>query len=183
MTRSIHASADEQQLARATALVALGAPLPVLESETRLPRERLQRLYRKHHRKSPAEEISPVPMDWFMKWQPNTHASLFLNIYDFLAKAGDLEDQDALVWSYQLYREQLRVLDLPEVLSITHAWRLVKYVDEGQLMLKPCNRCHGSFVVHTLTLFEVFLCTLCQTPGHEPHSAHLQACAHAERLN
>lgn len=183
MARTNNTSGQQQEMARAATLVKLGATLQVLESETKLPRQRLLRLYRDIYKKQPPAAMSPIPTDWFMKWQPNTHASVFLNVYDYLATASDLDEQEALVWSYRLYLEQLKVLDLPEVLSIDHAWRLVKYVDAGQLTLKPCNLCEGSFVVHTLDLHELFVCNPCQAPSRARNAAGVRPCTSAHRLN
>lgn len=174
---------DKQDIARAAALVKLGAQMQLLESETKLPRETLLRLYQSVHKKMPPKGMLPFSSDWFMKWQPNTHASVFLNVYDYLAHATDLDEVDALVKSYQLYLEQLKVLDLPEVLSVTHAWHLVKFVDAGILTLKPCTRCQGAFVVHTLDLHEQFLCILCHLPDRGRHGGDVISAAKAERLN
>jgi flagellar transcriptional activator FlhC len=183
LARSNKSSSEERELVRAATWVQLGATLQMLESETKLPRERLLRLYQAICRKPPPAGVSPIPADWFMQWQPNTHAAVFLNVYEYLATAGDLDEQDALVLSYQLYREQLKVLDLPEVLSLAHVWRLVKYVDAGQLMLKPCHRCEASFVVHTLDLHELFVCDPCQAPAQVRNGAGIRGRATAQRLN
>jgi flagellar transcriptional activator FlhC len=156
-------SGDEQENARASALVKLGAQLQVLESATKLPRERLLRLYKDIHKKSLPTQMAPIAMDWFMNWQPNTHASLFLNLYACLEQVSRLDEVETLVRSYRVYQEQLRVLDLPEVLSVTHAWRLVKFVDSGILALTPCTRCQAAFVVPTPDLHEMFVCLLCRT--------------------
>lgn len=174
---------DQRDIVRAAALVKLGAQMQLLEAETKLPRETLLHLYKWVHKKLPSKGMLPFSSDWFMKWQPNTHASVFLNVYDYLAHATDLDEVDALVKSYQLYQEQLKVLDLPEVLSITHAWHLVKFVDAGILTLKPCTRCQGAFVVHTLDLHEQFLCIRCHLPDRSRHSGDVIASAKAERLN
>lgn len=157
-------SGDERQIARAAALVKLGAHLQLLECATRLPRERLLGLYKEIHKKSPPAHAAPIPMDWFMSRQANTHASLFLNLYACIEDAGTLDEVESLVRSFRVYQEQLRVLDLPEVLSISHAWRLVKFVDAGILALTPCTRCQAAFVVPTPDLHEMFVCAPCQTP-------------------
>jgi flagellar transcriptional activator FlhC len=140
-----------------------GKPVPVLKSASRMTRQRLSRLYWDIHKKALPAELLAVPTDWFMDWQSNTHATAFLNVYEYLVNAGELEGQDVLVWSYRLYLEQLRVLDLPKVLSLAHAWRLVQYVDSGMLMLEPCNHCQKSFVVYTTELHAHFVCLHCKT--------------------
>lgn len=167
-------SSEAREIAHAAALVKLGAPLQVVESETRLPRERLLRVYQDTLKKLPAREMAPIPVDWFMTWQANTHASVFLILHDCLSHTSDLDEVDALVCSYQVYREQLKVLDLPAVLSITHAWRLVKFVDAGMLALTPCTRCEGAFVVPTPALHAPFVCVPCQAPSRGASAAAVQ---------
>src|SRR3954470_4468562 len=96
---------DAREVARASALIELGAPLQVLEAETKLSRERLLRLYKELQGKSPPKGMLPFSTDWFMTWQPNVHASLFINIYRFLDKTTELEEIDAIIKAYQLYLE------------------------------------------------------------------------------
>ena len=60
----------------------------MLESETELSRERLLRLYKELRGKSPPKGMLPFSTDWFMTWQPNIHASLFLTIYRYLRAAA-----------------------------------------------------------------------------------------------
>ena len=77
---------EARQISRAVALIQLGARLQVLESETDLSYERLLRLYKEVAGKSPSKGQLPFSTDWFMTWQPNIHASLFLNIHEYLNK-------------------------------------------------------------------------------------------------
>ena len=81
-----------KQIDTAVELIKLGARLQVLESETDLSYERLLRLYKEVAGKSPSKGQLPFSTDWFLTWQPNIHASLFLNIYEYLSKASSLED-------------------------------------------------------------------------------------------
>ena len=78
---------EAKQISRAVALISLGARLQVLESETDLSYERLLRLYKEVAGKSPSKGQLPFSTDWFMTWQPNIHASLFLNIHEYLNKS------------------------------------------------------------------------------------------------
>ncbi len=73
---------DSRQVDRAVALINLGARLQVLESETDLSYERLLRLYKEVAGRSPSKGQLPFSTDWFLTWQPNIHASLFLNTYE-----------------------------------------------------------------------------------------------------
>ncbi|NJM31935.1 MAG: flagellar transcriptional regulator FlhC [Limnobacter sp.] len=161
--KSILSEAAQIQLA--TELIELDARLQVLESETQLSRERLLKLYKEIKKKSPPKGMLPFSTDWFMTWQPNTHSSLFVNIYNVLIKSSDIEDIEAVIKAYRLYLEQISQLGLPEVLSLTRAWRLVKFFDAGMLTTAPCKTCCGNFVVHTYELVNDYVCGLCNMPS------------------
>ena len=93
---------ESKQIQRAIALIKLGARLQVLESETDLSYERLLRLYKEVQGESPARGMLPFSTDWFMTWQPNIHASLFLNMYEYLQKSTDIESIDAIDMIFDL---------------------------------------------------------------------------------
>ena len=97
---------EAKQIERAVQLIHLGARLQVLESETDLSYERLLRLYKEVSGKSPSKGQLPFSTDWFMTWQPNIHASLFLNIHEYLNKAAEMDEIDTVIKAYQLYQEQ-----------------------------------------------------------------------------
>jgi flagellar transcriptional activator FlhC len=107
----------------------------------------------------------PFSTDWFMTWQPNIHSSLFLNIYEYLDKSSELEEIDAIIKAYELYLEQIRAQGLEPLLSVTRAWRLVKFVDAGMVTLTPCCKCSGKFVTHTFELTKDYVCGLCEPPA------------------
>jgi len=161
--RSILSEAAQIQLAKE--LIQLDARLQVLESETQLSRERLLKLYKELKHKSPPKGMLPFSTDWFMTWQPNIHSSLFVNIYHTLIKSAEIEDIEAIIKAYRLYLEQIRALGLPEVLSLTRAWRLVKFFDAGMMTTTACTACHGRFVVHTFELVDDYVCGLCNMPS------------------
>ena len=126
---------EARQISRAVALIQLGARLQVLESETDLSYERLLRLYKEVAGKSPSKGQLPFSTDWFMTWQPNIHASLFLNIHEYLNKVAEMDEIDTVIKAYQLYQEQTQAQGLEPLLSVTRAWRLVKFVDNGMLSM------------------------------------------------
>jgi flagellar transcriptional activator FlhC len=133
------------QIERAVTLINLGARLQVLESETDLSYERLLRLYKEVAGKSPSKGQLPFSTDWFMTWQPNIHASLFLNIHEYLNKVAELDEIDVVIKAYQLYLEQ--VGPGPGAAAVvTRAWRLVKFVDNGMLRRLGCI--FGVYIVH-----------------------------------
>ncbi len=156
---------EATQIKLATDLINLDARLQVLESETTLSRERLLKLYKELKHKSPPKGMLPFSTDWFMTWQPNIHSSLFMNIYQALIKTSDMEDIEAIIRGYKMYLEQVGELGLPEVLSVTRAWRLVKFFDAGMLTSAQCINCHGRFVVHTFELTSDYVCGLCHMPS------------------
>ncbi|MEZ5649158.1 MAG: flagellar transcriptional regulator FlhC [Burkholderiaceae bacterium] len=156
---------DNRQMHRAISLIELGARLQVLQAETNLPYERLLRLYKEVAGRSPSKGQLPFSTDWFMTWQPNIHASLFFNIYQYLIKATEIDDIDALVKAYKLYQEEVRMTAVEPLLSITRAWRLVRFVDAGMIGTTRCVRCSGSFITHPYELGKSYVCGLCQPPA------------------
>ncbi|WP_298927210.1 flagellar transcriptional regulator FlhC [uncultured Ramlibacter sp.] len=159
---------DSRQLGRAVQLIELGARMAVLESETSLSHERLLRLYREVTGQSPSKGQLPYSTDWFTSWQPNIHASLFLNIYENLNKTCDLDQIDLITKAWQLYEADVKALGVEAMLSITRAWRLVKFVDSDMLCLTPCTHCGGHFVTHSHEYgkgFKAFVCGMCEPPA------------------
>ena len=161
--RSVVTEGQEIQLA--TDLVNLGARLQVLEAETGLSRERLLKLYKEIKGESPPKGMLPFSADWFLTWQPNIHASLFLDIHRYLNERTKLTGINAVVKAYRLYLEHVAAHDLDHVLSFTRAWTLVRYVEAGMLSTTPCTRCSGQFVVHTQDLNKNYVCGCCQPPS------------------
>ncbi len=168
---------EARQIGLASDLIKLGARLQVLESETTLSRERLLKLYKEIQKKSPPKGMLPFSTEWFMTWQPNIHASLFMNLYQSLITSSEIDEIEAVIRAYKLYREYLVQLEMPEVLSITRAWRLVKFVDAGMLTTTGCKECKGHFVVHTFELTKDYVCGLCNMPSR----AGKTKCSHGAR--
>ena len=156
---------EAKQIERAVTLIQLGARLQVLESETDLSYERLLRLYKEVSGKSPSKGQLPFSTDWFMTWQPNIHASLFLNIHEYLNKVAEIDEIDTVIKAYQLYQEQTTAQGLEALLSITRAWRLVKFVDNGMLTMTKCSKCGGHFVTHPHEIAKHYVCGLCCPPA------------------
>ncbi|MCL4744234.1 MAG: flagellar transcriptional regulator FlhC [Burkholderiaceae bacterium] len=156
---------DSRQLQRAIALIGLGARLQLLQSETSLPYERLLKLYKEVAGRSPSKGQLPFSTDWFIGWQPNIHASLFFNIYEYLQKASAIDEVEALMKAYQLYVAEVSTNGVEPLLSITRAWRLVKFVDSGMLCLTACKRCGGNFINHSYELSANYVCGLCEPPA------------------
>jgi len=156
---------ESRDINLAVQLIQLGARLQVLESETSLSYERLLKLYKEVQGKSPSKGMLPFSTDWFMSWQPNIHSSLFLNIYEYLNKTSAIDEIDAVIKAFELYIEKTQALGIEAVLTITRAWRLVKFVDAGMVQLTSCSCCGGKFVTHTNELTADYVCGLCNVPS------------------
>ncbi|MDX3904128.1 MAG: flagellar transcriptional regulator FlhC [Pigmentiphaga sp.] len=165
MARAKSVLSEARQIEIASELIRLDARLQVLEADVRLSRERLLRLYREIRGKSPPKGMLPFSTDWFMTWQPNVHASLFMNIHRHQLGLADTTPVEALIRAYRLYLEQIRQLGMPEVLSITRAWRLTRFFDAGMLGMTACTCCGGEFVTHSFELAHQYVCGLCNMPS------------------
>lgn len=156
---------EAEHIRVASELIQLDARLQVLESETALSRERLLRLYKELKGKSPPKGMLPFSTDWFLTWQPNTHASLFMNIRHFLAKNSKLDNIGLTIRAYRLYQEEIGILGLEPVLSITRAWRLVKFFDARMLKMATCRCCKGHYVADIYDLNHHYVCGMCNLPS------------------
>ncbi|MDX1670165.1 MAG: flagellar transcriptional regulator FlhC [Limnobacter sp.] len=156
---------EAQQIQVASRLIRLQARLQVLEACTSLSRDKLIRLYKEIHHKSPSKGQLPFSTDWYVCWQSNIHSSLFMNFYQSLIKCCELDDTEALLKAFQLYQEQIALMGESEVLSITRAWRLIQFFNSGMMTTTTCTRCQGQFVTHTFELKAHFECGLCNMPS------------------
>ena len=157
---------DGEQIRLASQLIELGARLQVLEAETTLSRERLLRLYKEIRGVSPPKGMLPFSTDWFVSWQPNIHASLFINIHHYLVQHAGVIGIEAVIKSYRLYLEQIDFTTKQgPVLSLTRAWTLLRFFDSQMLNLASCSECHGQFVSHTFDLHQNYRCGLCHPPS------------------
>lgn len=156
---------EARQIQMAIELINLGARLQVLEAETTLSRERLLRLYKEVKGVSPPKGMLPFSTDWFITWQPNIHASLFIEIWQYLKSHSTVEGIDAAIKAYRLYLEHVALNQMEPVLTFTRAWTLLRYFDSGMMKTTACTRCAGEFVVHTHDLHDNYVCGLCAPPS------------------
>jgi flagellar transcriptional activator FlhC len=162
--KSVITEAQEIQLA--IELIKLGARLQLLGSETSISRERLLSLYKELKGISPPKGMLPFSTDWFITWQPNIHASLFLNIHQYLVEHAHINGIEAIMKAYRLYLEQVEVEENGEaVLSLTRAWTLVRFFECNMLTTQHCQECSGKFVVHKFDLNHNYTCGLCNPPS------------------
>jgi flagellar transcriptional activator FlhC len=162
--KSVVTEAQEIQLA--IELIQLGARLQLLENEVSLSRERLLKLYKELKGVSPPKGMLPFSTDWFLTWQPNIHSSLYINIYKFLVEHAGATGIQAVMKAYKLYLEQMPPEPGEEpLLSLTRAWTLVRFFHGNMLMLAPCGKCQGKFVVNALDLNNDYQCGLCHMPS------------------
>jgi flagellar transcriptional activator FlhC len=162
-TKSIVSEGREIQLA--TELIQLGARLQMLEAETHLSRERLLKLYKEVKGESPPKGMLPFSTDWFLTWQPNIHASLFMSFHRFMRQNAGSSGLDAIIKAYRLYLDHLRDNGMEQVLSLTRAWTLVRFFDARMLKLARCTRCSGQFISDAFDLTDKYVCGLCHVPA------------------
>jgi len=177
--KSVVTEANEIQLA--AELIHLGARLQVLEAETNLSRERLLKLYKEVKGVSPPKGMLPFSTDWFLTWQPNVHASLFMSFHGFMLENTHLRGLGAVVKAYRLYLEHIELHGMECVLSITRAWTLVRFFDANMLQTATCKECAGHFVAHALDLTNDYVCGLCHVPARAGKTKQHAATAAANR--
>ncbi|WP_322032182.1 flagellar transcriptional regulator FlhC [Paraburkholderia sp. J76] len=156
---------EAREVLRAIELIQLGARMPVLEKELTLSRNRLIRLYRELKNASPPKGMLPFSADWYFTWLPNIHASLFYNIYLFLADRAKCSRLDALTRAYRLYMEHCESAETERVLSFTRAWTLLRFFEGGLLTLSTCTVCSGRFVRHIRDAHKPIACCICVPPA------------------
>ncbi|MDR1312078.1 MAG: flagellar transcriptional regulator FlhC [Burkholderiaceae bacterium] len=156
---------DVQDVQLAIDLIKWGARLQLLEQETSISRERLIKLYKEIRGVSPPKGMLPFSTDWFLTWQPNIHSSLFMNIYHYLREHAGMSGVRAILKAYQLYHEQVMPESGEPLLSLTRAWRLVRFFESKMLQMTHCTKCSGRFVTHTYELHRRFVCGLCHLPS------------------
>ncbi|MDO8925627.1 MAG: flagellar transcriptional regulator FlhC [Sideroxyarcus sp.] len=156
---------EAREIQIAVDLIELGARLQLLQEETALSRERLLRLYKEVKGESPSKGMLPYSTDWFMSWLPNIHSSLFMGVHQYLVKNAGVSGVEALVKSYRLYLEQVRISMGEPELSITRAWFLIRFFDAKMMQMTECKECGGQFVVHTNELCAEYSCGICRPPS------------------
>lgn len=175
--KSVVSEAREIQLA--IELIELGARMQLLEAEIELSRERLLKLYKEVRGESPPKGMLPFSTDWFMTWQPNVHASLFMSYFNFLREHSQLKDLEAIIKAYRMYLETLELHGHEAVLSLTRAWTLVRFFEAKMLQLATCRDCGGQFVTHAYELTQDYVCGLCNIPARAGKSKRAQPANHA----
>ncbi|MBT9496753.1 flagellar transcriptional regulator FlhC [Zoogloea oleivorans] len=156
---------EAQDIQKAVDLIRLGARMQMLEVETSLSRERLLKLYKEVRGVSPPKGMLPFSTDWFMSWQPNIHASLFMAFHRFIRTHAKLEGLEAIVHAYRLYNEHIESFEMEQVLSLTRAWTLIRFFDASLLQSAKCTCCGGEFVAHAFDPTHAYVCGLCHVPS------------------
>lgn len=156
---------EARDIRLAIELIELGARLQLLEAETKLSRERLLKLYKEVRGESPPKGMLPFSTDWFMTWQPNIHASLFVAYYRFFEKHTQLRGLELIIKAYRMYLEQTRRGGMEAVLSLTRAWTMVRFFEAKMLQMATCNECGGAFVAHAHDPVKGYVCGLCHMPA------------------
>ena len=73
--------------------------------------------------------------------------------------------------AYKLYSEQISVCGVEPLLSITRAWRLIRFIDNNMLATTKCSKCGGHFVTEPYENARHFECGLCAPPARAGKSA------------
>ncbi len=155
-----------EEIYLAMELVNYGARLQLLEAETSLSRERLLKLYKELRGVSPPKGMLPFSTDWFLTWQPNIHASLFMNIHQYLTKYAEVQGIEATLKAYKLYLDQMQLSpNQGPLFSLTRAWMLVRFFESKMLTLTCCSKCGGHFVSYKYNLHKNYVCGLCHMPS------------------
>ena len=156
---------EGNQIKFSVELIEMGARLQLLLEETSLSRERLTRLYKEVKGKSPSKGMLPYATDWFVGWTPNIHASLFMNIVEYFQRNVGVLGTEALIKSYKVYLEQMKIEGETPVLSITRAWVLLRFFKAKMMRMTACKECGGEFVIHTDDLCKYYVCGICHKPA------------------
>lgn len=171
---------EAEDIQRAAEMVRLGARMQMLEAETKLSRERLLKIYKEVRGMSPPKGMLPFSTDWFMTWQPNMHASLFMAFFSFFQDKAGLHGLDPIIKAYHLYLDHVEAEAMDPVLSLTRAWTLVRFFDADLLQLAPCTSCSGRFVAHAYDPTHHFVCGLCNMPSRAGKTKRAAKAAFAE---
>jgi flagellar transcriptional activator FlhC len=164
-TRNKSVVVEARDIRLAIELIELGARLQMLEAETNLSRERLLKLYKEVKGESPPKGMLPFSTDWFMTWQPNIHASLFMAYYRFMSRNTKLRGLELIIKAYRMYQEQIKRGQMDSVLSLTRAWTMVRFFDAKMLQTSCCKECGGEFVSHAYDPTRGYVCGLCHMPA------------------
>jgi flagellar transcriptional activator FlhC len=156
---------EARDIRLAVELIELGARLQMLEVETNLSRERLLKLYKEVRGESPPKGMLPFSTDWFMTWQPNIQASLFMAYYRFFKGNTQLVGLELIIKSYRMYLDQITRGQMDPVLSLTRAWTMVRFFDAKMLQMSTCKECSGHFVSHAYDPKRGYICGLCHMPA------------------
>jgi flagellar transcriptional activator FlhC len=176
---------EARDIRLAIELIELGARLQMLEAETNLSRERLLKLYKEVKGESPPKGMLPFSTDWFMTWQPNIHASLFMAYFRFFKENTQLKGLELIIKAYRMYLEQIKRGHMDTVLSLTRAWTMVRFFNSNMLQMATCKECGGHFVAHAYDPTKGYVCGLCHMParaGKTRKAAEAAAAAAAERV-
>jgi flagellar transcriptional activator FlhC len=173
---------EAKEIRLAIQLIELGARLQMLEAETNLSRERLLKLYKEVRGESPPKGMLPFSTDWFMTWQPNIHASLFMAYYRFLKSNTQLKGLELTIKAYSMYTTQIERGNMDAVLSLTRAWTMVRFFDARMLQMATCKECTGQFVAHAYDPTRGYVCGLCHMPARAGKTRRAAAAAAEEKM-
>ncbi|EKJ5692273.1 flagellar transcriptional regulator FlhC [Salmonella enterica] len=147
----------------AVELISLGARMQLLEHAVPLSRGKMTRLYREVVGTAPPKGMLPFSADWFISWEHNVHASLFCNIFDYIKNQN--KDATPVMTLIPAYRVYLKYAGSPQILSLTRAWILRRFVDSKILSFTRCCECHARFITYTGEPANNYQCVMCHPPS------------------
>lgn len=152
-------------------MIELGARPVVMQHSLDIPYGRLARLYREKTGESLPKGAIPYAEDWFLRWRPNIHSSLFHAIYRKLEAELSLKPAVLLIRSYRFYLDWQQgfrkqgVNHKHPLLSITRAWILLRYLEGQLLQTSSCKKCGQLFIDHANSPQQNYVCGLCMPPS------------------
>lgn len=153
-----------KQYQKAAQLIELGARMQILDDLFDLPREKMLSLYKEVKGEAPPRGLLPFSTDWFLEWQPSIHSAIYLKVREEYKKTG-LNDVDLLISSYEKYSKIIKATNQEEVLSITRAWSLDRFIKSKLLKVSYCKECFGGFPNHPHENDKKYICGLCKMPS------------------
>lgn len=152
------------QLQLATKLIKLGARPQLVAVETSINKTRLLKLYKDINGVSAPKGQLPFSADWYIPWENNIHASLFLNFYICFNNKLGFTRINSMINAYCMYVEMCQE-DNHIVLPFMRAWTLVRLYENRVLCFLNCTKCHGFFINHNYHAPKKFICSLCAPPS------------------
>lgn len=141
------ALADHERLALAIALLRRKARISIVHHETGVPREKLRRLHRDiHGRSPPSGQIPMIGGATIQTRAQQVHAGLFATLYVRYSELDTTRQIDlpAVIAAHDLY---LSLVPQAPQLDFNAAWAVARDLRVGSAELHTCRACEVSYLV------------------------------------